>query len=67
MSKSPAPVSGAAFAAEARRHFPGVTDEELAQLERDWRLVERWLARLPRDLGDADEPAHCFTPPRAPR
>ena len=56
------PLEGAAFEAMARRAFPDLTRAELATLERDWQLVSRWLARLPRDLPFAAEPAHCFTP-----
>jgi hypothetical protein len=56
------PLEGAAFEAMARRTFPDLTPAELATLERDWHLVSRWLARLPRDLSYSAEPAHCFTP-----
>jgi hypothetical protein len=58
------PMDGTAFAAAARRVFPDLTAAEVAQLERDWHLVARWVARLPRDLPYEAEPAHCFTPER---
>jgi len=62
MSKPLQPLTGAAFAALARRVFADLTAAELATLEQDWRHVERWIARVPRDLPYDAEPAHCFTP-----
>lgn len=62
MPKPLPPLTGTAFAAQARRAFPDLTDAELATLEQDWQHVARWIGRVPRDLPYDAEPAHCFTP-----
>jgi len=67
MTTSYEPQSRASFAALAARAFPDLPPEELAELERAWNHVARWVARLPRDLPMAAEPAHIFkAPERAP-
>jgi len=53
------------FAAMAGRVFPDLPPEELTALEGAWRHVTRWLDRLPRERPYEDEPAHCFTAPKA--
>ncbi len=53
----------AAFAALAARVFPDLPADELAELERAWNHVARWVARLPHDLPIDAEPAHIFKAP----
>lgn len=61
------PQARAAFAAFAARVFPDLPADELAELERAWNHVARWVARLPHDLPFEAEPAHIFkAPERAP-
>lgn len=53
----------ATFAALTARVFPDLPAAELAELERAWNHVARWVARLPRDLPVEAEPAHIFEAP----
>ena len=43
--------------------FPDLPAAELAELERAWNHVARWVARLPHDLPFEAEPAHIFKAP----
>ena len=61
------PPAHAAFAALAARVFPDLPDAELAELERAWNHLARWVARLPRDLPFEAEPTHIFKAPERPR
>jgi hypothetical protein len=57
------PDERATFAALAARVFPDLPAAELAELERAWNHVARWVARLPHDLPFEAEPAHIFKAP----
>jgi hypothetical protein len=61
------PDERATVATLAQRVFSDLPAAELAELERAWNLVARWVARLPHDLPFEAEPAHIFKAPEPPR
>jgi hypothetical protein len=52
-----------AFDLAIARSFPDLSDSEREALWQCWSHLERWVARLPRELPFEAEPAHIFSAP----
>jgi len=52
-----------AFDLAIARSFPDLPDIEREALWQCWSHLERWVARLPRELPFEAEPAHIFSAP----
>lgn len=63
MAGSPDRNSRETFALMITRVFPDLPESEREALWRAWTHLERWTARLPRDLPFEAEPAHIFVAP----
>jgi len=63
MAASPERISREMFALMIARAFPDLPENEREALWRAWGHLERWTARLPRELPYEAEPAHIFAAP----
>jgi hypothetical protein len=63
MAESADPRAREAFALAISRLYPDLPDAERETLWRCWGHLQRWVARLPRELPYEDEPAHIFAAP----